>query len=71
MKDLSHLAAAVMQEVEQGQLAKEAEVAYNSKQPMKTEMGKLMQKVAEQVRIAGSSEISYADLARFRKRYDV
>jgi hypothetical protein len=70
MKDLSQLAASVMQEVEKGQLVKQAEVAY-TKETLQTETGKMMQKVAAQLRIAGSSRITYTDLARFRKAYDV
>lgn len=70
MKDLSQLAASVMQKVEQGQLVKQAELAY-TKETLKTDTGKMMQKVAEQLRIAGSSQITYTDLARFRKAYDV
>jgi hypothetical protein len=70
MKDLSQLAASVMQEVEQGQLAKQAELAY-TKEALQTDTGKMLQKVAEQLRIAGSSRITYTDLAHFRKAYDV
>lgn len=71
MKDLSQLATSVMQEVAQAQLVKQAEVAYTKEQSLKTETGKKLQKVAEQLRIAGSSRITYTDLARFRKAYDV
>jgi proline dehydrogenase len=71
MKDLSQLAASVMKEVAQGQLVKQAEVAYTKEQSLKTETGKMLMKVAEQLRIAGSSNITYTDLARFRKAYDV
>lgn len=71
MKDLSQLAASVLQEVEQGQLVKQAEVAYTKQQALKTETGKMLQKLAEQLRVAGSSNITYTDLARFRKAYDV
>ena len=67
MKDLSQLAASVMKEVSQGQLVKEAEVTYT----LKTETGKMLQKVAAQLRIAGATNITYNDLARFRKTYDV
>lgn len=70
MKDLSKLAQSVMEEVEKGQLVKEAEVAY-TKETLKTDTGKMLQKVSEQLRIAGSSKITYTDLARFRKAYDV
>lgn len=71
MKDLSQLATAVMQEVEQGQLVKQAELAYTKEASLKTDTGKLLQKLASQLRIAGTSNITYADLARFRKAYDV
>lgn len=70
MKDLSKLAQSVMEEVQKGQLVKEAEVAY-TKGTLKTDTGKMLQKVAEQLRIEGSSKITYTDLARFRKAYDV
>lgn len=70
MKDLSQLAESVMKEVEQGQLVKQAEVAY-TKDTLKTDTGQMLHKVAEQLRIAGSSQITYTDLARFRKVYDV
>jgi hypothetical protein len=71
MKDLSRLAASVLKEVTQAELVKEAEVAYTKEQSLKTETGKKLQKVAEQLRIAGSSQLTYTDLARFRKAYDV
>jgi len=71
MKSLSQLAASVMHTVEKEQLVKQADVAYTSSQPMQTETGNLLQKLAAQLRIAGSSKITYTDLARFRKDYDV
>lgn len=71
MKSLSQLATSVMQTVEKDRLVKQAEVAYTNRQPMKTDTGKLLQKLAEQLRIEGSSKITYTDLARFRKAYDV
>jgi hypothetical protein len=71
MKDLSQLAASVLKEVEQGQLVKQAELAYTKEQALKTESGKMLHKLAEQLRIAGTSNITYTDLARFRKTYDV
>jgi len=71
MKDLSQLAASVMREVEQGQVVKQAELAYTKEQSFKTEAGKMLMKVAEQLRIADSSPITYTDLAKFRKTYDV
>ena len=67
MKDLSQLAASVMKEVAQGQLVKQAEVAYT----LKTETGSMLLKVAEQLRIAGTSDITYTDLAKFRKVHDL
>jgi hypothetical protein len=70
MRDLSQLTAFVMEEVEKGQLSKQAEVAY-TKETLKTDTGRMLRKVAEQLRIAGSSPITYTDLARFRKAYDV
>jgi proline dehydrogenase len=71
MKDLSQLATSVMKEVEQSQLVKQAEVAYTKEQSLKTETGKMLMKVAELLRIDGSNKITYTDLARFRKAYDV
>jgi hypothetical protein len=71
MKDLSQLAASVMKEVAQGQLVKEADVAYTKEQALKTDTGKMLQKVAELLRAEGSSQITYTDLAHFRKTYDV
>lgn len=70
MTHLSKLAAEVMADVEQGDLVKQAEVAY-TKVDLKTETGKLLQKVAERLRTVGSTQITYNDLARFRKTYDV
>jgi len=67
MKDLSQLAASVMKEVAQGQLVKQAEVAYT----LKTETGNMLLKVAKQLRIAGTSDITYTDLARFREVHDL
>lgn len=71
MKDLSQLATSVLQEVEKGQVVKEAAATYKPSQPLTTETGKMLQKVAELVRIAGKTKISYTDLERFRKTYDV
>ena len=71
MKDLSQLAASVMREVEQGQLVKQAELAYTSRVALETEAGQMLMKVAEQLRIEVSAGITYDDLARFRKAYDV
>lgn len=70
MTHLSKLAAEVMADVEQGDLVKQAEVA-NTKVDLHTNTGKLLQKVAERVRAVGSTQITYNDLARFRKNYDV
>jgi hypothetical protein len=70
MKDLSQLAASVMHEVEQCQLVKEAAEA-GTKETLTTDMGKTLQKVAAQLRVAGFSKITYTDLARFRKSHDL
>ena len=67
MKDLSQLADAVMKEVDQAQLVKQADVAYT----LKTETGNMLLKVAALLRTEGSAKITYADLAQFRKDYDV
>jgi len=71
MKDLSQLAASVMAEVEKDELVKQAEVAYTKRAALKTDTGQMLMKVAEQLRIEGSAGITYTDLARFRKAYDV
>lgn len=71
MKDLSQLATSVMREVEKGQLVKQAELAYTNRAALETETGQLLMKVAEQLRIEVSAGITYDDLARFRKAYDV
>lgn len=70
MTHLSKLAAEVMADVEQGELVKQAEVAY-TKAELQTDTGKLLQKVAERLRAVSSAQITYNDLARFRKTYDV
>jgi hypothetical protein len=64
---LDTLATDVLRTVEQEQLVKTASVSYVS-----TELGKLMVKVAENVRMeAQGFGIDYSDLAKFRKRYGV
>jgi len=71
VKTLSHLAGSVMRELEQGQLVKQAELGYTKQQVLVTAPGKLLQKTAEVLRNTGSMKITYTDLARFRKAYDV
>lgn len=71
MKTLSQLATSVLDSVEKAQLEKQAKVAYINEQELKTETGKLLVKVAAELRIAGSAKVTYTDLARFRKTYDV
>ena len=70
MKNLSQLATSVMRTVEEGQVVKAASLAYPQEE-LKTNVGQLMQKVAMQLRNEASTKITYADLARFRKAYDV
>lgn len=71
MKTLSQLATSVLDSVEKAQLEKQAKLAYINEQELTTETGKLLVKVAAQLRIAGSTNITYTDLTRFRKTYDV
>lgn len=71
MKNLEQLADAVLKEAEAGQLVKQAGVAYNSQQAMKTDAGQLLLKVAALLKNNASTDITYDDIRRFRKEYDV
>lgn len=71
MKNLSKLASDVMGTLEKDQLEKQAQASYTNAQSMKTETGRLMVKVAELLRIENQAKITYTDLARFRKTYDI
>lgn len=72
-KSIGELATDVLQQVEQEQLVKTAEVAYTSKESScSTPLGKLMCKVAHELRsVAKDTSITYSDLTNFRKRYGV
>jgi hypothetical protein len=64
---LDALATGVFEAVAKQRVVKTAEVSYVS-----TELGKLMQKVASNLRTeANGPRIDYTDLAKFRIRYDI
>jgi hypothetical protein len=71
-KPIGELAEAVLAQVDQEQLAKTAALSHTSPVSVKTVLGQLMVKTAAAVRQeAESNEISYDDLAAFRKNYVV
>ncbi len=70
MKNLAQIADQVLQDVAKEQLVKEAEMAY-TKKTFETPAGKMLVKVAEQLRRSSEQGITYEDLARFRKAHDV
>lgn len=66
------LADSVLAKVSQEQLVKTAALAHTSGATVKTAVALLMMKTANLVREeAENTEISYADLATFRNKYDV
>jgi len=65
---IGDLARNVLEAVERGQVEKIASTTYNS---MRTDTGRLMLKVAEELRNHKPAPISYADLATFRNRYGI
>jgi hypothetical protein len=67
-KNIGEIADSVIQNLG---LVKTAEVSYTSgKHQYKTELGKLMSKVAQELRAeAANQKVTYDDLALFRKRY--
>lgn len=65
------LAESVLAHVEREQLVKTAALAHISKAPVTSLLGQLLEKTAARVRQEANAEISYADLAEFRKKYDV
>lgn len=67
MKSLSVLADEVLSSVDTASSTKEAAEAPQ----LKTEVGSLMSKLASELRTASTGTITYTDLARFRKTYDV
>lgn len=69
MRSIGDLATDVLQQVEQEQLVKTAEVSYTS---LVTPLGKVMLKVAQELRTeAKDTGITYSDLTNFRKRYGI
>ncbi len=71
-KSIGDLADSVLNEVVREQLVKNAALAHTSSVSVKTELGQLLVKVAGRIREeVGNNEISYADLANFRKTYDL
>ena len=66
------LADSVLAKVAQEQLVKSAAIAHTSGVTVKTAVAQLLVKTAARVREeAANTEISYADLATFRKKYDI
>lgn len=71
-KTIGDLADSVLAEVDREQVVKTAALAHTSSATMKSDLGKLLAKTAEHVHEeAVNPEISYSDLAQFRKKYDV
>jgi hypothetical protein len=64
---MSDLADAVFREIQKDELEKAASIAYTEKKPLNSEAGKLLMKVAQELRNPTATEISYADLAKYRK----
>lgn len=67
MKDLAQIADEILSD----NLVKEASVTYNNQQVMKTDVGHMLVKVASVLKGTQSIDISYEDIAKFRKTYDV
>lgn len=67
MKELAQIADEILSD----NLVKEAAITYNNQQTMKTDVGQLLVKVASILKDNPSVDISYADIAKFRKNYDV
>lgn len=66
------LAESVLAQVAQEQLVKNAALSHTSSVSVKSTVAQLLVKTAEHVREeAANTEISYADLATFRKKYDI
>lgn len=71
-KSVGAMADAVMAEVEQEQLAKTAALSHTSGVEVSSALGQLLVKTAARIREeAANTEISYGDLDKFRKKYDV
>lgn len=71
MIKLSELAQDVLNSVDAADLGKKDEVSYTKRASASTEVGAMVAKVAEQVRLVNTNEITYDDLQNFRKRYSV
>jgi hypothetical protein len=69
IKQLGAIADAMLAEVEQAQVVKTAAAAHTS--VVTSPIGQQLLKTAALVRQAASAEITYDDLARFRKKYDL
>lgn len=71
-KSLGELATSVLAQVDQERVVKTAALSHTSSVSVKSDLGQLLVKTAAAVREeAGDNEISYADLAIFRKNYVV
>jgi hypothetical protein len=71
MIKLGELAQDVLSTVEAADLGKKSEMTYTKKASAATQVGGLVEKVAEQMRLVKPTEITYDDLQNFRKRYGV
>jgi hypothetical protein len=71
MIKLGDLARDVLNSVETAHLEKKDELSYTKKASASTVVGELVAKVAEELRVVKPTEITYADLQNFRKRYGV
>lgn len=71
-KSLGELAESVLAQVDREQVVKTAALAHISSVSTKSELGALLVKTAEMARAdTDYAEISYADVAQFREKYDV
>lgn len=71
-KSVGALADSIMAKVGQEQLVKSAALSHTSGVSVKSAVAQLLVKTAERVREeAANTEISYDDLATFRKKYDI
>lgn len=71
-KSVGALADSILAKVSQEQLVKTAALSHTSSVAVKSTVAQLLVKTAERVREeAANTEISYEDLATFRKKYDI
>jgi hypothetical protein len=70
VEKLSQLATSVMAEVAQDQMVKQAQMAYINS-ALVTVTGQALMKVATQLRTTETADVTYTDLACFRKTYGV